>query len=320
MINHSASFHILRLLETPGVGTAKVREIIESANRCNVDLNEILSDIDALKRFLKQPQINEFLTNEKRIIELWNHLSEMNIYTLAITDNEYPDSIRTRLGKKAPPILTILGNKGLLKKDSVGFCGSRKASAKGIETARDCAKQLANAAINVVSGYAAGIDMATHISALSAGGSTTIVLAEGILNFRIKKDISKFIDMEKIVVISEVLPGIPWSIRNAMERNKTICALSRAMILIESGINGGSMAAGKSCLNMGIPLFAPIYEDMPASAIGNQELLKQGAMPLLKSKKLNMANLTNVFKIVRDRQTQIDSTVSMPNKSQGLWQ
>ena len=162
--------------------------------------------------------------------------------------------------------------------------------------------------------------MATHISALSAGGSTTIVLAEGILNFRIKKDISKFIDMEKIVVISEVLPGIPWSIRNAMERNKTICALSRAMILIESGINGGSMAAGKSCLNMGIPLFAPIYEDMPASAIGNQELLKQGAMPLLKSKKLNMANLTNVFKIVRDRQTQIDSTVSMPNKSQGLWQ
>lgn len=85
--------------------------------------------------------------------------------------------------------------------------------------------------------------MAAHRAALESGGTTILVLCEGILNFYFKKDFKDIWDWDRIAVISEFLPGIPWSVRNAMQRNKTICALSRAMLLVESGTNGESIEA-----------------------------------------------------------------------------
>jgi predicted Rossmann fold nucleotide-binding protein DprA/Smf involved in DNA uptake len=76
-----------------------------------------------------------------------------------------------------------------------------------------------------------------------------------------------------------------------MQRNRTIGALSRAMILIESASTGGSIEAGRASLSMGVPLFAPVYEGMPESAVGNRELLAHGARPLLKSRTTGRANL-----------------------------
>ena len=46
------------------------------------------------------------------------------------------------LQDKCPPMLFISGNINLLNSISVGFCGSRKASAKGIGIAADCSRQL----------------------------------------------------------------------------------------------------------------------------------------------------------------------------------
>lgn len=312
-------FHILRLLETPGVGVAKVRQIIDIAVESKIQLTDIVDDLKIIRKYLKESQLNTFISDEKRIKELWKRLIDNGIDFLLINEIDYPDILKTRLGKKAPPLLTVFGNKSLLKKPSVGFCGSRKASSKGIETARDCAQQLSIAGLNIVSGYAAGIDMTTHCAALENGGTTTIVLAEGILNFKIKRDITDLIDFDKVLVISEILPGVTWSVRNAMQRNKTIISLSRAMILIESGINGGSMAAGKACLNLGIPLFAPIYEGMPSSAIGNQILLDQGAHPLLKSRKLNRANLSNIFAIFEGKNVLVGNTF-IKRKVEKLWE
>lgn len=146
-----------------------------------------------------------------------------------------------------------------------------------------------------VSGYAAGVDITTHRAALACGGTTTLVLCEGILHFTIKRDLKELWDWERSAAVSEFLPGIPWSVRNAMQRNRTIYALTSAMILIESSSRGGSMEAGRACLKMGTPLFAPVYAGMPETAVGNRELLQQGALELYKNSATNRANLTNVL-------------------------
>lgn len=293
-----AAFHVLHLLETPRIGIAKVYAILDMANNYAMSLSDFLYKPSSLKEVLNDSQIDAFLALEDKTRQIWDDLEGKGVQLVSVTDDNYPERLRTLLGKKAPPLLMVMGNRHLLGKPSVGFCGSRKASEKGIATAKDCADQLASEGVNIISGYAAGVDLTTHQAALECGGTTTLVLCEGILNFRIKRDLNNLWDWERITVISEFLPGLPWSAHNAMQRNHTICALSSAMILIEAGSTGGSIEAGRACLRMGIPLFAPFYEGMPESAVGNRELLKQGAHPLLKIRRTNRANIKDVFSAI----------------------
>jgi DNA processing protein len=203
----------------------------------------------------------------------------------------------------------------LLNKCAVGFCGSREATDKGLATAWESADLLAREAINIVSGFAAGVDMNAHRSALSAGGTTTVVLAEGILRFRIKKEIRSEWDESRTLVVSEFGPNLPWSVNHAMQRNRTICGLSRAMILIEARSSGGSIQAGRDALKLRLPLFAAVYEGMPESATGNQELLTQGAHRLMKSRSTNRPNIQPILNAIRDTSRCNQASHSGPSSS-----
>jgi predicted Rossmann fold nucleotide-binding protein DprA/Smf involved in DNA uptake len=148
--------------------------------------------------------------------------------------------------------------------------------------------------LNVVSGYAQGVDLAAHRGALSAGGSTTLVLAEGILHFRLKRDIKSIASDSNFVAMLEFPPTLPWSGRNAMVRNHTICGLSNAMILVESGAEGGTFECGKAALDQHCPLFVVDYEKRPDSAAGNAFFLQRGAIPLRRTR-AHRANLMPVI-------------------------
>ena len=212
-------------------------------------------------------------------------------------DNDFPVKIQSIFGNKPPQELHALGNIDLLNRLGVGFCGSRKVTENGISVAHDCARQLSEADIVVVSGYAKGVDMAAHITALECGGETIIVLAEGIGQFRIKKEIAHVWDWNKVLVLSQFAPDSSWTVYRAMERNALIIGLSQAMIVIEAGETGGTLQAGLSTLKTDIPLFVVEYADMTRSQ-GNATLIKQGGVPLHKSRMANMANLSKVFSAI----------------------
>jgi DNA processing protein len=85
---------------------------------------------------------------------------------LSPNDVRYPVGLLNLFGSLLPPDIWVIGNLGLLSEKAVGFCGSRKASERGLEVAADCARQLSEAGVIVVSGYAPGVDMASHEAAL----------------------------------------------------------------------------------------------------------------------------------------------------------
>ncbi len=145
---------------------------------------------------------------------------------------------------------------------------------------RLCSEYLSKNQINVVSGYAKGIDITAHQAALESGGTTTFVLAEGILNFKPKKQVQEYLDDNNYLVISEFWPQTRWFVNNAMQRNQTICALSNVLVLIEAAEEGGSFAAGEKTLEIGRPLVAVDFnEDLPQHQ-GNKYFLSKGAVPL----------------------------------------
>jgi len=285
----------MTLLDAPGVGPGRVRKLLKHWR----DTPEVPVMEDRLiKSVLTPAQIAALPECRDRVKRHWDELLKHNVRMLSIIDTDYPEGLRNALGESAPVLLLCLGNIELLKRVSVGFCGSREASEKGIATARDSATLLANDKINIVSGFAAGVDMNAHRAALAAGGTTTVVLAEGILRFRVKKDIRDLWDESRILVVSEFGPNLPWSVSHAMQRNKTICGLSRAMVLIEARSTGGSIQAGRDCLKMGLPLFAAVYEGSPESATGNEELLRNGAKRLMKSRSRDLPNMAPVLEAI----------------------
>src|SRR5262249_37149612 len=154
-------------------------------------------------------------------------------------------------------------------------------------------------------GYACGVDMRAHTVALASGGRTTIVLAEGVLGFRIRPEIEAAWSWDRACVVSEFAAKAPWSAGNAMQRNRTIIGLSRAMILIEARATGGSISAGRDALAARVPLFAAEYDGMPETAVGNRELIAHGATPLLRSRATMRASLEGVLGAARVERASI---------------
>ena len=131
--------------------------------------------------------------------------------------------------------------------------------------------------MTVVSGYAKGIDTATHLAAVKAGGTTVIVLAEGILRFRRKRAYAhEGFDWSRSLVVSQFPPLQTWSVGAAMSRNAVIAGLGLALVVVEAGETGGTLNAGLQALDMGRPVIALDFSSQTPP--GNAILLRRGAV------------------------------------------
>lgn len=203
-------------------------------------------------------------------------LSDQGIDALLLTDDGYPPLLAET--HKAPPVLFVKGPHQLLRRSGIGTCGSRHASEESLRAARTCSEVVAARRFNLVSGYARGVDMVTHVGALTRGGTTTMVLAEGIEHFRVRQgDLTEQWDPARCVVVSQFSPTQPWSAGAAMTRNAVISGLSKALVVVEAGETGGTLAAGLHALERGQPVLVLQLAGAPA---GNQILLDKGATPV----------------------------------------
>ncbi len=202
-------------------------------------------------------------------------LATRGVDAMLAGDPRYPDRLATSPG--APPFLFFWGNVELLGRAGLSTCGSRHVSPLGLRSAEICGGEVARRGMVVMSGYARGVDEATHLAALEHGGSTVIVLAEGIDHFRRKRayPADRFTP-ERVVAVSQFPPSQPWTAGGAMTRNAVIVGLGLALVVVEAGEKGGTLAAGQHALKAGRPVLALDFDgDTPP---GNAILLGQGAV------------------------------------------
>lgn len=201
-------------------------------------------------------------------------------------DSAFPQSLVVK-GKPVVPALFCKGDLGLLTAPGAGMCGSRKVSALGLKAARACGEEVSDRGLVVVSGYAKGVDTATHLAALDRGGRTVIVLAEGIDGFRVKREFADSFDPQRVLVVSQFRPSQPWAAYAAMARNHVIFGLGKALVVIEAGEKGGTLAAGQDALKRGRPVFALNFGD--ETPTGNRLLIEAGARAVTSRTELGIA-------------------------------
>lgn len=155
----------------------------------------------------------------------------------------------------APPILYCKGYLPLLNQKGVSIVGARDVGDFEIIITKRIAQKLAEIGINVISGYAKGVDTSAHLGALEAHGTTTMILSFGINHLRIKKELKNFNWGKNALFVTQFSPHEKFSGQNAMIRNKLVCAMSEAIVVIKSGPErdssgkmSGTYDAGKTAL------------------------------------------------------------------------
>jgi DNA processing protein len=197
-------------------------------------------------------------------------------------DSAYPPLLRQLYD---PPLqLYLRGDAApeLLARPSVAIVGARSCSAYGAEVARGLGRELAAAGVVVVSGLARGIDGEAHRGALEAQGPTVAVLGCGIDRDypRSHEELARRV-AEAGLIVSEYPPGVepaPWRFP---ARNRVIAGLCLATVVVEARERSGALITADFALELGRDVFAVPGEITAARSAGTNNLLRQGAAPLL---------------------------------------
>lgn len=273
---------VLRIITARGAGDSTLRKIsnhMKSGMQCS--LTDICNDVRLMQSFgINQRVAQNINENKESALMLEEQLYDSGVDMCWIGDESFPEGLRKLSIGNIPAVLFFKGNYELLNGKSVGFTGSRKVSDAGIRITDSSARQLSSYGIPVISGYAKGVDITAHKAALQSGGSTIFVIVEGILKNRIKGEIKELLNDKNHLFVSQFMPNLTWSASNAMKRNNTIIGLSDAIILIESGMDGGTFNAGEQSLRNKKPLFVVEYGGKKETALGNDFFLQHGGVPL----------------------------------------
>ncbi len=195
-------------------------------------------------------------------------------------DAEYPARL---LELSDPPMpLYARGVFAAAYPKAVAIVGTRNASTYGLRVARAIATACARAGVSVVSGLALGIDGASHEAALAAGGRTVAVLGTGLdLAYpRSHRSLQERIALEGLL-LSE-LPGASTGHRGSFpKRNRIIAALADVVVVVEAGVESGALITARHAVELNRTVACvPNAIDAP-NAAGSNDLLKQGAEPIL---------------------------------------
>ena len=205
---------------------------------------------------------------------LW--LEDCNNHIVTLADSDYPQALLNTIDP--PLLLYVKGRLDLLNLTALAVVGSRNATPQGIHNAEAFARSLSDSGLCIVSGMAHGIDAAAHRGALQGQGSSIAVIGTGLDKVypAANRDLAHLLAAQG-ALISEFPLGTPPLAANFPRRNRIISGMSIGCLVVEAGLQSGSLITARLALEQGRDVFAiPSSIHAPQSK-GSHALIKQGA-------------------------------------------
>ncbi|HAV1960697.1 DNA-processing protein DprA [Enterobacter hormaechei] len=211
-------------------------------------------------------------------------------FIISFFDDVYPLNLKN--ANYAAPILFCSGDINCLKKDNLTVIGTREPTEHGIVIAKRVTEWFVRKGWSIVSGLAFGIDSIAHSTCIDSGGKTIAVLAHGLEKVypAKNKELAKRIVDNGGLLISEYPYNSFVGKSNFVDRDAIQAAVSSGVILIQTGLSGGSLHASRASLLLNRPL---IVAGQSKTDIKNAEQKACGNIALLSS------NYDDVKKILR---------------------
>jgi DNA processing protein len=264
----------LIVLRTPGLGPGGLRERLMAAHG---DIHNVLKELqrdarslgDEARGWLERP-------DEARLAADLAWLAEPGHRLLCCTDADFPPLLDNI--PQPPAALFVAGDASLLLHPQVAIVGARSASTAGLAHARAFARELGLAGFTVTSGMADGIDGAAHAGVLDAGLPTVAVTGTGPDRVYPRKHhaLARRIASQGALV-TEFPPGTAARADHFPRRNRIIAGLALGTLVIEAGLQSGSLITARLAGEQGREVFALPGSIHNPLARGCHRLIRDGA-------------------------------------------
>lgn len=288
-VNLSSIAKAVALTELPGVADGRARQLIEDFGSPSAVYT---ASFDALSEYhyideATYEKIGELDSVIEDLNARYADCREQGIGLIPFYDDRYPDRLNAVSG---PLLLYARGNISLIHhKDSVGFTGTREASAEAVEWTKEAAKTLTESGRVVISGGATGIDTAAHQGALESDGDTIVVLGTGI-NVpypSTNENLFERIVDENGLLLSQREPQAGPSRAGFLNRNQTLTGLSQAVTVVATDGSGGTMSTYDDATTQDRLVFCPDPELGLNPTAGIEHILgEDGAIPVTKPEEI----------------------------------
>ncbi|HKT29478.1 DNA-processing protein DprA [Dyella sp.] len=263
----------LLALRTPGLGPGGLRERLVAADG---RIGEVVAQLRRHPATV-DPKAQAWLErpDEARIAADLAWLREPNHRLLRCTEADFPPQLETI--PQPPAALFVAGDASLLLHPQVAIVGARSASTAGKSNAQAFARYLAQAGFVITSGLADGIDGAAHEAALAADRPTVAVIGTGpdLVYPRKHRDLSARVQAQGALV-SEFPPGTAARADHFPRRNRIIAGLSLGTVVIEAGLQSGSLITARLAGEQGREVFAVPGSIHNPLARGCHRLIRDG--------------------------------------------
>ncbi|THU40881.1 DNA-protecting protein DprA [Niastella caeni] len=272
----------LALTQVPQIGCVHAKLLIQHFHSAEAIFKARPTELEKIEgigtvraRCIKT--FNAFAQAEKEIA----FLEKFRIKPLFLNQPEYPQ--RLLHCYDSPTLLFYRGNANLNAARIIAVIGTRSNSTYGKQVTENLIKELASYNILVVSGLALGIDAIAHRAAVKNNLSTVGVLAHGLESLYPSEhtNLAKEMIQHDGGLLTEYYSDITAEKHHFPIRNRIVAGMCDAVVVIETGIKGGSMITADLANGYNRDVFAFPGKVTDAKSAGCNALIKNNKAILL---------------------------------------
>lgn len=307
-----ATWKLLVLSKLEGVGPSSLLKVAQAEGFVKWDYNDIASRFPNIGRALTPENIDQAEKLAQR--DLAASQADGSVI-ISVLDPQYPPLLRQIPDR--PALLYVKGNLEPAHHRAVAVVGTRKPTKHGELIAHRIATYLSQRGWSVVSGLALGVDGIAHRAALEAGGHTVAVLAHGLDTITPKSHTGLAKDILEAggALVSEYAYGVLPSAPRYVNRDRIQAGLARGVVLIQTGLKGGSLYASKAALRYGRVLAVPFPTETDIKA-GEEKV--QGVLKIIQGSRQEVARYLECSPADLDRILVIRSREQYPQLEDAL--
>lgn len=249
-------YYALALLQVEGVGEILAKKLIQkcgSAEAVFSTKKSQLQKIDGIGVILAK-NLQDKTIFKKAAAEI-AFMERENIGATCFHNSNYPEKLKHCMD--SPVVLFQTGAINYENRKIISIVGTRQITTYGMEFTKKLIEDLAPLNPIIVSGFAYGVDIYAHQTAMNCDLQTIGVLAHGFDQIYPKVHKKYMAQMEENGgFLSEFWSGTNPDRENFIKRNRIVAGISEATIVIESAERGGSLVTANLANDYNRDVFA----------------------------------------------------------------